>query len=685
MTEALFSLDIGTRTVVGVVSVLENDIYKVIDYEIKSHPERAMFDGQIHDIEKVTRVVQEVKQILEERTGLTFKKVAIAAAGRALKTVKVSVDRPLDIGQGISQELINNVEMEAVQMAQYEVEKTHQAKAGHYYCVGYSVCHYLIDQVININPRDHHGESLSVILIATFLPHIVVDGLYTVVDRAGLEVLNMTLEPIAAINIAIPSNLRLLNLALVDIGAGTSDIAITKDGTVVSFGMVASAGDKFTEAIAQTYLLDFDQAEQLKMGLNQKDIHVFQDIIGISHEVTTEEVVKAIEEVYVQTSLELAKQIIEFNEKPPSAVFCIGGGSQMPKFTEYLAEALGLAKERVVIKPVESIEKIEFAKEILKGPAMITPLGIGMTALREKEKDFLQVMVNDKSVRMLNAKTLSVSDALILVGYHARALLPERGKNIDFYLNKEKKQLKGGYGEAAEIYINGKKASLDVKLKHKDRIQVSEGKKGQDASGSLKTFLEPFYFLFNDEKLCQIYEVKSNDHPKALDEPIGNGEDISYLKFVMVKDILTYKGLSHEGIKTYVNGSLVTLDKVIESSDIIRTQWDVSETEEKKTVKKPDFMSKKEMSELESDHFKMETVEEKTKVEMVYNYSLMVNGMSIQVEQKDRKMVFVDVFQHIDFDISRPQGILQLQLNGQKANYTDFLKDGDVIEIKWQK
>lgn len=52
---------------------------------------------------------------------------------------------------------------------------------------------------------------------AIFLLHVVIDSLYAVMDRIGLEVVNLTLEPIAAINAAIPQDLRLLNLALVDV------------------------------------------------------------------------------------------------------------------------------------------------------------------------------------------------------------------------------------------------------------------------------------------------------------------------------------------------------------------------------------------------------------------------------------------------------------------------------------
>ena len=47
----------------------------------------------------------------------------------------------------------------------------------------------------------------------------------------------MTLEPIAAINVAIPENYRMLNIALVDVGAGTSDISITRDGSIIAYGL----------------------------------------------------------------------------------------------------------------------------------------------------------------------------------------------------------------------------------------------------------------------------------------------------------------------------------------------------------------------------------------------------------------------------------------------------------------
>ncbi len=680
MNEALFSLDIGTRTVVGVVSVLDGDTYKVLDYEIKSHPDRAMFDGQIHDIEKVTGVVRAVKEELETRNNLTFKNVAIAAAGRALKTEKITVEREIEIGETITQEMINNVEMEGIQLAQSQIEVDKRSGESRYYCVGYNVSNYYIDGVMNINPKDHKGNAIKVELIATFLPHIVVDSLYTVVDRAGLEVLNMTLEPIAAINIAIPQNLRLLNLALVDVGAGTSDIAITKDGTVISFGMVASAGDKFTEEIAKHFLLNFDQAEKLKLELNHKDDHQFTDIIGMTHTKSTAEVLEPIQGKMIETAEMVAKQILEFNEKAPSAVFCIGGGCQVPGFTDVLAAELELPKERVVIKPVETLEKVEFLTEALKGPEFITPLGIGVTAIKEKENDFLQIMVNDKSVRLFNSKQLNVSDALILVGYNARALLPARGQSLAYSLNGKSRELKGGHGNPARIFVNGSLSSLDFKLKNKDVIHVESGTKGVHAKLQLNNLIQPFKFVLNDERIINKYGIKVNDLHVDVHYDIQNNDEIIYEEMRTIGDLLTYRGTDFNSVETYVNGDKVTLDRLIQSDDIVRTRI----IEQSPTIE--DIISLSVIEAIELDDFILETEIKEPIVETVYyDYDILVNGKSVPIRGIDRKMVFVDIFEYTDFDISRPQGILELTLNGIKANYTDLLKSGDVITLGWRQ
>ena len=119
-----------------------------------------------------------------------------------------------------------------------------------FFLVGYTPTQFWLDHYPLTTLLGHTGQHLEAAVVATFLPSEVVDSLYAVMQKAGLEVASMTLEPIAALNAAIPADLRLLNLALVDIGAGTSDIAVCRDGSVVGYTMATVAGDEITEADA---------------------------------------------------------------------------------------------------------------------------------------------------------------------------------------------------------------------------------------------------------------------------------------------------------------------------------------------------------------------------------------------------------------------------------------------------
>ena len=130
--------------------------------------------------------------------------------------------------------------------------------------MGYSVVKYYLNEEMFTNLEGHKATKIGCDIIVTFLPEDVVDGLYSAVGQADLVVGNMTLEPIAAINVAIPENFRMLNLALVDVGAGTSDICITKDGSIIAYGMIPHAGDELTDLIVQQYLVDFKTAESIK-------------------------------------------------------------------------------------------------------------------------------------------------------------------------------------------------------------------------------------------------------------------------------------------------------------------------------------------------------------------------------------------------------------------------------------
>ncbi|MBO7355635.1 MAG: cell division protein FtsA, partial [Lachnospiraceae bacterium] len=256
----VFGLDIGTRSIVGTVGFEAEDGFHVLAQEIREHESRAMLDGQIHDIGRVGQTILAVKNALEERLERSLTEVCIAAAGRVLKTVTVNVSLEFDSEQEVRDEDIYNLSMSGIEQAYSEFQSKNDTDMK-FYCVGYTPMRYYLNgyQIGNLN--GHKAKKIAADLIATFLPDDVVDGLYKATGVAGLHVANLTLEPIAAIQVAIPEKFRLLNLALVDVGAGTSDISITKDGSITAYGMIPVAGDSLTDVLVQKCLVDFDMAE----------------------------------------------------------------------------------------------------------------------------------------------------------------------------------------------------------------------------------------------------------------------------------------------------------------------------------------------------------------------------------------------------------------------------------------
>lgn len=653
----MFALDIGTRSVVGILSRKVGDKYVVVDHEMMAHPDRAMFDGQIHDIGKVTDVVKAVVEKIESRNGFKLEQAAIAAAGRSLKTERAMVDMEIDVTKEIDKTLTDSVDMLAIQLAQKNLSAA-ETSLSEYYCVGYSIVGYYLDQSMILNPIGHRGNTLSVEIIATFLPHIVVDSLYSVVHKAGLEVMNLTLEPIAAINVAIPKNLRLLNLALVDVGAGTSDIAISREGSVVSYGMVSLAGDEITEKLAQTYLLDFNMAESLKVELRNKEQHEFVDILGLGHSLSTSEIMKEIDSTIKGITKEIAGNMLELNKKAPSAVFCIGGGSQIPNFTEYLAEALGLSKERVVIKSVDQLGILSFETSPLHGPEFITPIGIGVTAFEERDQDFIQVNVNETAIRLFNTKPLHVSDALILTGYNARSLISERGESYSVNIDGNEKIIRGDYGEPAKILVNGALSALDTRINHKDQVVVIPAAKGGKRKIHLKEVvsLKSSIYLEGQEIRC-VEAISVNGTHRTGDYILSENDIVETIGVKTAKDLFKLVELDPNRF-TLFNG-----ETPLDEEDAIR-------------IGEKYHYRKKEQQALKAEPAPQENEDEKL--------HLIINGEAIVIAKKASEVVFVDIFNHIDFDLTKPKGILNLKLNGERAKYTDLLKHGDIIDIHWK-
>ena len=155
----IFSLDIGTRTIIGIVGkYTEDQKLNVLAYSIREHSKRNMYDGQIHDIDGVTEIVKDIKEELEEKLGTSLKKVFIAAAGRSLRTCRVKVDKEIRDNSEITRNIVEVLELEAVQKAQEIINNNEEENRLKYYNIGHTVINYYLDDNIMNKLEGHRGS-----------------------------------------------------------------------------------------------------------------------------------------------------------------------------------------------------------------------------------------------------------------------------------------------------------------------------------------------------------------------------------------------------------------------------------------------------------------------------------------------------------------------------------------------
>lgn len=518
--DLVFALDIGTRSVVGVVGRPVGDRLKILDVEMAEHGKRAMMDGQIDDIRQVGALARTVTQRLEGRLGVRLERVCVAAAGRALRTQKGSFTLELPEEQSIDAEQISALEAGAVSAAE-EALQTDGDSRRQMFLVGYTVAQYRLDNYPMANLQYHTGRKVEADVVATFLPGEVVESLYAAMRTAGLQVASMTLEPIAAMNAAIPAELRLLNLAMVDIGAGTTDIALCRDGSVVGYTMATVAGDEVTEAIMRSFLVDFRTAEQIKRSIGESDELIrCRNILGQEERVSVDEVTQVIQEPMNKLADAVAKQIISVNGGVPSAVFLAGGGSKLAGLREKVAAQLEMDEKRVAIAGNNFALSAYSDNLELEKPEYATPLGIAISAGLGLLNDSYVVILNGQSAKLFRNGVLTLRDILLMNGYSYADMVGKTGKSLTITLDGKRLVFRGEPAVPAVLQVNGEEAALTATVHAGDEIRFVPAARGEDARRTLGELLgEDFYG-----------KAMVNNAIAPLDRPLAQGDVVLTLR-----------------------------------------------------------------------------------------------------------------------------------------------------------
>lgn len=738
----VFGLDIGTRNVVGTVGYQTDDKEFVVTAQyVREHETRAMLDGQIHDIGRVAKTIKEVKDELEKQTGQPLEEVCIAAAGRVLKTVTTHVEYEYAQESVVTGEDVHTLNLLGIEKAQETLKEVNDTSYK-FYCVGYSTVKFFLNNEVFISLEGHKANKIGEDIIVTFLPEDVVDGLYAAVGQAGLSVANMTLEPIAAINVAIPENYRMLNIALVDVGAGTSDISITRDGSIIAYGMIPHAGDEMTEVIVQHFLVDFNMAESIKLQSTTSDTVTYKDIMSIEHTIPAQDVWDVAAPVVDNIAQEVSAKIRELNgDKTVSACFVVGGGGKIHGFTEKLAEDLDLPEERVALRGEEVLGDVTFEQEdIKKDPLLVTPIGICLNYY-EQRNNFIMVRFNGERIKLYDNNRLKIVDAALQAGFSNDELFPKRGTPINFTVNGVARLVRGEAGEGAVVTMNGKPASINTPLEPNSEIVIEPSTAGEAAEYKISQLDEYNHsvitFVINGRKVSCPRFVQVNGRLEPEDYSIRENDVIETRNYYTVRQIAQFMDLVIDTDQMiFVNNEEADLDTLVyenfsvewktdeygvaridnnnyndtqesDSDDAsVLAEQDANSTESDNTVTRTseqmmnqvldelhdEFAKEAEASavpenelpenELPKNDIQEEIHEEDSSENTV---TVIVNGEPVELSGKDT-YIFVDIFTHISFDLQAGKGrAIATVINGRDAQFSEELHEGDKIELYWKE
>lgn len=691
----VFGLDIGTRSIVGTVGYKEEERFVILAQQIKEHETRAMLDGQIHDIKNVGETIASVKAELEKQVGRSLEEVCIAAAGRVLRTVTTHVDYDFTEDRVVLEEDVYALSAMGVDQAYSEFYPSNDSGLK-FFCVGHSIIRYYMNHYPIGNPQDHKANSIGADIIVTFLPEDVVDGLYKAVEYAGLRVANLTLEPIAAIQVAIPEKFRMLNIALVDVGAGTSDISITKDGSIVAYGMIPIAGDRLTEAVAQYCLVDFNTAEEIKRQIlvneNQQQENIkYTDIMGLSKSVSAETLLSELKPIIDDMTDKVAGCIRELNgDKNVSAVFVVGGGGKIPGYTQALAEKLNIAKERVAVRGEDVMGFVDFPENTIKDSTLVTPIGICLTFYIQNN-NFIFVTFNDKRLKIYDNGNLSVLDAAVQFNFPNDGLFPKRGKELQYTVDGKSHIKRGEFGEASVITVNNEPANIHTLIKANDVISVipsTSGRPAKQTIGDLNEYHQVIKIFFDNKPINLPKFAKVNGQLQSEFYDIQDGDDIEILNYYTVAQVLEFMDIIPPE-----NAVILINDVIAQKESLVYENFRVSISMETPIHVIIDTDDNESTPVTDDEEQEKDSVEEQpiiqNQIEMknnnlVHDISVTVNNNKVILRGK-ALYVFVDIFDYIDFDLSKPQGGgIVTNLNGQPAEYLKEIQDGDIIDIYWK-
>src|SRR5215218_6587027 len=378
------ALDIGTEFAKALVFEIGDDGKGMVrGVGRKRQGLSHMQSGTVADIAAVVDNCAVALQEAEEMAGFRPSQVVIGIAGELVKGFTTTLtqerkrpEQPISDGELVK--LIDSVQREALREAersitwetglpQVDVRLVHSA------VVGASIDGYALT-----NPVGFQGRHVKIGIFNAFAPLVHLGALQSVASQLDLELLEIVAEPYAVARVLGPDQVRQAGALFIDVGGGTTDVALVRQGGIEGTRMFALGGRAFTKSIADRLDLPFPRAEAAKVDYARG--------IPVDRRDEIASIVREDVDVWA-AGVELVMEELGGGDLLPSRIYLCGGGSRLPEIeaalrSEKFYGKLSFARPpEVIVMSPDIVETITDATNLLVDQRDVTPLGLAYQAI----------------------------------------------------------------------------------------------------------------------------------------------------------------------------------------------------------------------------------------------------------------------------------------------------------------
>ncbi|MCB9834716.1 rod shape-determining protein [Candidatus Nomurabacteria bacterium] len=379
--DIFLGLDIGTEQVKAVLAkyIPDNGKLEVIATGQAKQGLSDMQSGTITDISGVITNCDQAIREAESKSDQIAKRVVIGIAGELVQGNSFELryqrkDPEIEIGKLETQDVLSKLQAKGLDKAREDISWETGQKNLDIRLLNSAITQIIIDGYQITNPIGFKGEHVTLRAFNAFAPMIHIAAVETIAKNLDLSLVAIAAEPFAIAKSVQELGKEATSAVFIDIGGGTTDIAIVSEGGVAGTKMFALGGRSFTRALANIFSLSFDRAEELKLAYSE----------GRLSPDKTKKVKKALSSV-VELWLEGVKLSLEEFEnldQLPNRILLCGGGSKLADLTTVLDDKawhkeVGFSRSPVIkhIKKAQ-IPRVNDPLDLAKGPEYITPLAL---------------------------------------------------------------------------------------------------------------------------------------------------------------------------------------------------------------------------------------------------------------------------------------------------------------------